>query len=166
MFSQPTLFFTPGATQTWAEILRHLYLQTENEMLFSSSMDTHPAINLPSPSYIAASPHVSLSPTHLSLSCNKVLLVLRSSIAHFLHQLCQSRIVRGCSLETHDLHHLLCLRSSYGRESSAGRTIDFRSQFLVVGADRDALLLDAEDVLLLLFEAGCSTLELERLNTA
>lgn len=97
-------------------------------------------------------------------SC-QVLLVLLRAVLHFLDQQLQSRRIRGRTLQAHDLHHLLRLRAGNDRQTVGRWALDLCGQLLVLGADRDALLLDAQYGLLRSFKLRESALKLQSVHT-
>jgi len=100
----------------------------------------------------------------VSGSC-QVLLVLLRAVLHFLDQQLQSRRVCSRTLQAHDLHHLLRLRAGNDRQTVGSWALDLRGQFLVLGANRDALLLDAQYGLLSSLKLRETALELQSVHT-
>jgi hypothetical protein len=97
-------------------------------------------------------------------SC-QVLLVLLGAVLHFLDQQLQCCRICRRTLQAHDLHHLLRLRAGNDRQTVGSWALDFCGQLLVFGADRDALLLDAQYGLLCSLKLRESTLELQSVHT-
>lgn len=116
------------------------------------------------PGQLPHPPSISLALGRLRI--RQVLLVLLGAILHLLDQRIQRRRIRGRrSRQPLNLRLLLDLRALHNVKTRRCRTVDLFGQFLVVGPDVDALLLDAEDFGLCSLEVGGAELLLEGLNS-
>jgi hypothetical protein len=89
---------------------------------------------------------------------------LRRSIHNLLHQRRQRILVRTRPLQTHHLQHFLGLCSCDNCQSISSRALDLFGEFLIVLADRYALLLNGEYGLLRCCKLGSSRLEIQGLD--
>lgn len=90
--------------------------------------------------------HLSLSSlSTLALRRLKIFFVLLCSILHFLDQCFECGLIRRRSCEASDLVLLRCLCCRDDSKSLLRRALHLLSQFLVIRADVDSLLLDVED---------------------